>query len=64
MNEKIIKDLKKKILTVASNAKEGHIPSAFSILDVLWVLYDRILKYDGLSFYVEELAEKLNDLLN
>ena len=24
---------------------------------------DRILKYDGLSFYVEELAEKLNDLL-
>jgi len=25
---------------------------------------DRILKYDGLSFYVEELTEKLNDLLN
>jgi 2-oxoglutarate ferredoxin oxidoreductase subunit alpha len=25
---------------------------------------DRILKYDGLSFYVEELAAKLNDLLN
>jgi 2-oxoglutarate ferredoxin oxidoreductase subunit alpha len=25
---------------------------------------DRILKYDGLSFYVEELADKLNDLLN
>jgi 2-oxoglutarate ferredoxin oxidoreductase subunit alpha len=25
---------------------------------------NRILKYDGLSFYVEELTEKLNDLLN
>jgi 2-oxoglutarate ferredoxin oxidoreductase subunit alpha len=25
---------------------------------------DRILKYDGLSFYVEELTEKLSDLLN
>jgi 2-oxoglutarate ferredoxin oxidoreductase subunit alpha len=25
---------------------------------------DKILKYDGLSFYVEELTEKLNDLLN
>ncbi|MDH4240534.1 MAG: 2-oxoacid:acceptor oxidoreductase subunit alpha [Phycisphaerae bacterium] len=25
---------------------------------------DKILKYDGLSFYVEELMEKLNDLLN
>ncbi len=25
---------------------------------------DRILKYDSLSFYVEELTEKLNDLLN
>ena len=25
---------------------------------------DRILKYDGLSFYVEELTEKLNDLLD
>jgi 2-oxoglutarate ferredoxin oxidoreductase subunit alpha len=25
---------------------------------------DRILKYDGLSFYAEELTEKLNDLLN
>jgi 2-oxoglutarate ferredoxin oxidoreductase subunit alpha len=25
---------------------------------------DKILKYDGLSFYVEELIEKLNDLFN
>jgi 2-oxoglutarate ferredoxin oxidoreductase subunit alpha len=25
---------------------------------------DKILKYDGLSFYVEELVQKLNDLLN
>ena len=24
-------------------ANEGHIPAAFSILDILWVLYDRVL---------------------
>jgi len=31
---------------MAANAGEGHIPSALSILDILWVLYDRILKVD------------------
>lgn len=35
--------LKRKILEVATHAQEGHIPAAFSILDILWVLYDRIL---------------------
>jgi transketolase len=29
---------------MATNAGEGHVPSALSILDILWVLYDRILK--------------------
>jgi len=36
--------MKKKIVEAAAIAKEGHIPSAFSVLDILWVLYDRILK--------------------
>lgn len=27
-------------------AGEGHIASAFSILDILWVLYDRVLRFD------------------
>ena len=36
--------MKRSILIIATNAREGHIPSAFSVLDILWVLYDRILK--------------------
>ena len=38
--------LRQKILEVASVTKEGHVPSAFSILDILWVLYDRVLRVD------------------
>jgi transketolase len=38
--------LKKIIVESAYKAGEGHIASAFSILDILWVLYDKILKID------------------
>ncbi len=38
-----MKDLKEKIIRISTAANEGHIPAAFSILDILWVLYDRIL---------------------
>ena len=38
-----MKHLKEKIIRVATEANEGHIPAAFSILDLLWVLYDRVL---------------------
>lgn len=33
------------ILSATLKSGEGHIPSAFSILDILWVLYDRVLTY-------------------
>lgn len=36
--------LRRKIIEVATKSREGHVPSAFSILDILWVLYDRVLK--------------------
>jgi len=52
----------KRIIIVENNAT-----SQFSKLIKLHTgieINDRILKYDGLSFYVEELTEKLNDLLN
>ncbi len=39
-------NLKKIIVETATESHEGHIPSAFSILDILWVLYDKILKID------------------
>jgi len=49
-----IAQLKKQILTMSANAKEGHIASAFSILDILWVLYDRILKITSENYKSED----------
>jgi transketolase len=37
------KKLIKRIVDVAYNTKEGHIASSLSILDILYVLYDKIL---------------------
>lgn len=39
-------EMKRTIVRAAAAAGEGHIPSAFSVLDVLWVLYDRVLRHD------------------
>jgi transketolase len=41
-----INELKRMIVKAAAQAGEGHIASAFSILDILCVLYDRILEFD------------------
>jgi transketolase len=41
-----MKKLKRAIVEAAVYAGEGHIPSAFSILDILWVIYDKILRID------------------
>jgi transketolase len=38
--------LKRLIVQASSSAGEGHIPSALSILDLIWVLYDQVLKID------------------
>jgi len=45
--ETIIRAMKRDIVTAAAQAGEGHIASAFSILDLLWVLYDRVLRIDS-----------------
>jgi transketolase len=41
-------ELRKQVITISTNAKEGHIPSALSVLDILWVLYNNILRIDPL----------------
>lgn len=41
-----LRRLRRTILHAASTAGEGHVPSALSILDILWVLYDRVLRID------------------
>ena len=43
---KMDKELRIKISELAYDWKEGHIPSAFSIIDILSVLYGKFLKYD------------------
>ncbi|MFB0566237.1 MAG: transketolase [Candidatus Aminicenantaceae bacterium] len=44
--QSVVKRMKREIVHMAAAAGEGHIPSAFSILDILWVLYDRIIEFD------------------
>ena len=39
-----LKQIREKILLISTEAREGHIPSALSILDLLWCLYDTVLK--------------------
>ena len=39
--------LRMKIVEMAYNGKDGHIPSAFSIIDILDVLYGNYLKHDS-----------------
>lgn len=42
MYELEVNKLKKKILKVANSAGEGHLGSSFSVLDILFVLYERV----------------------
>jgi transketolase len=42
----INQDLRKKIVDMICKAGEGHIPSAFSIIDILVYVYDKVLKFD------------------
>ena len=38
--------LKKRILEIALRDEMGHIPSALSILDIIYVLYNKVMKED------------------
>ncbi len=42
----MIKKLRNRILEVAMRDGMGHIPSALSILDIIWTLYDRVMTKD------------------
>lgn len=42
----MIDKLRKRILEVAYRDGMGHIPSALSILDIVWTLYDKVLTKD------------------
>ena len=38
-----IKELQYRICELASKSGEGHVPSALSILDIVWVIYDKFI---------------------
>ena len=38
-----------RILELAKNAQEGHIPSALSILDLVWVIYNNFLNINSIK---------------
>lgn len=42
-------ELRKLILTMAFNSKEGHIPSAFSIVDIIAYLYRNVIGISGVK---------------
>jgi len=46
MSDPSLNKLKKQIIYAAYSASEGHIPSALSILDLVWVLYDKVMLID------------------
>ena len=43
--EKIAKDLRKDILYLSHKCSDGNLQSAFSSIDVLWGLYDRVMNW-------------------
>lgn len=46
MSDPFLQKMKRRIILAAHSAAEGHIPSAFSILDLIWVLYDKTMHID------------------
>jgi len=46
-NEILNKDFRRKIVDMVMAGKDGHIPSAFSIIDIITLLYRDILKFDA-----------------
>jgi transketolase len=47
-------DLRARIVEMITNAGEGHIPSAFSIVDIIATLYAKFLKFDPNNPHLEE----------
>ena len=43
--DKICRDIRKKILETSHKGKDGNLQSCFSSVEILWVLYDKILAF-------------------
>lgn len=47
-----MKELRKLIFTASYHAQDGHIPSAFSILDLIWVLYSNTISKEANNQFI------------
>lgn len=56
----------KRVLTLIGTAAgdEKHDPSAHSILDIVWVLYDKILRFDPLAPLTAGLSRRCRGVVN
>lgn len=55
MNEKErCKELRKIILQASHDTREGHVPTAFSIIEILYVLYHGVMKVDPKNPYMSD----------
>lgn len=48
-NISVVKTLKREILTACYHTREGHVASSYSVLDILYVLYDKVLDVEAIS---------------
>ena len=54
MKKLLNKKLRKKIAWMTWHSKEGHIPSAYSILDIIYYLYNNFMKFDPKNILMED----------
>ena len=54
MHEEKVRQLKKRMLQVCFKNQQGYLPSSFSILDILVLLYYEVMQCDVQKMYIDE----------
>ena len=54
MHEEKVRQLKKRMLQVCFKNQQGYLPSSFSILDILVLLYYEVMQCDVQKKYIDE----------
>lgn len=52
MSDDVLRGLRRRIMDVAHRSGEGHVPSSYSVLEIIWTLYDQILPNEPHSKFV------------
>lgn len=54
MKSSDLQRIRKNIISIVYNGGEGHIPSALSILDIVWILYSKVMKLEEDRFVLSK----------